>query len=122
MSLHELFHPDPATVSERDVPKFHVEAHKRLSGPLTAFSFAMVALVSTLTGAFRRHGGIIRPFIAIMAVVGLLALGLVIANLAARSPVLIPLIWVHAVAPGLICVWILFGPRFRARLLVSRPA
>jgi lipopolysaccharide export system permease protein len=122
MSLHELFHPDPATVAARDVPKLLVEAHKRLSGPLTAFSFAMVALVSVLTGAFRRHGGIIRPFIAIMTVVGLLALGLVIANLAARTPVLIPLIWVHALAPGLVCAWVLFGPRVFAPFLQTRPA
>lgn len=116
MSLHELFHPNPATVSARDVPKFHVEAHKRLSSPLTVASFAMIALVSVLTGTFRRHGGLMRPLAAILTVVGLLALGLAIANLAARDPVLIPLIWVQAVAPALISAWLLFGPELAARI------
>jgi lipopolysaccharide export system permease protein len=94
------------------VPKWHAEAHKRLATPFTAASFAMVALVSVLTGAFRRYGGFIRPLVAILAVVGLLALGLAIGNLAARDNALIPLIWVHAVLPGVICAWILYGPRF----------
>ena len=109
MSLHELLHPDMAVVSARDVPKLLVEAHKRLSGPLTAASFALVALVSVLTGTFRRHGGLLRPVVAVGTIVGLLALGLAIGNVAARVPALIPLIWLHAVAPGAICAWILFG-------------
>jgi lipopolysaccharide export system permease protein len=109
MSVHDLLNPDPSWVSPRDVPKFIVEAHKRLSGPLTAASFAMIALVSVLTGTFRRHGGIMRPITAIMSVVGLLALSLGIGNLAARDMLLIPLIWVEAGAPAVICAWILFG-------------
>ena len=112
MSVQELLHPDPSWVSPRDVPKFVVEAHKRLSGPLTAGSFAMVALAFVLTGAFRRYGGLMRPLAAIMLVVGLLAIGLAVGNLAARDPDLIPLIWIQAAAPGIICGWILFGPRW----------
>ena len=111
MSLEELRHPDPAVVSARDMPKLLVEAHRRLSGPFTAASFAMVALVSVLTGNFRRHGGLLRPVASVLGVVGLLALGLGVGNIAARAPLLIPLIWVHAIAPGLICAWLLFVPR-----------
>jgi len=110
MSLDELLHPDPAAVSSRDAPKLLVEAHRRLSAPFTAASFALVALVSVLTGAFRRHGGLLRPVLAVLTIVGLLALGLAVSNLAARVPVLIPLIWVHAIAPGLICAWMLYAP------------
>jgi lipopolysaccharide export system permease protein len=110
MSLHELLHPDLTVVSARDVPKFLVEAHRRLSGPFTCVSFAMVALVTVLSGAFRRHGGILRPVVAVLTVVGLLALGLAVANLAARQPLLIPLIWVHAIAPGLLGAWMLYAP------------
>jgi lipopolysaccharide export system permease protein len=113
MSLGELLHPDPAIVMARDRPKFVVEAHRRLTAPLTAGSFALVALVAVLRGAFQRHGGLLRPFVAVLVVVGLLALGLMIANLAARVPALIPLIWVHATAPGVICAWILFAPELR---------
>ncbi len=113
MSLGELLHPDPAIVMARDRPKFVVEAHRRLTAPLTAGSFALVALVAVLRWAFQRHGGLLRPFVAVLVVVGLLALGLMIANLAARVPALIPLIWVHATAPGVICAWILFAPELR---------
>jgi lipopolysaccharide export system permease protein len=112
VSLHDLLHPTPEILPmQRDVPKWHAEAHKRLASPFTAASFAMVAMVSVLTGAFRRHGGFIRPLVAVLAVVGLLAVGLAIGNLAARDNALIPLIWVHAILPGVICAWILYGPR-----------
>lgn len=109
MTLQELLHPD-ASVPARDVGKLQVEGHRRLSSPLTAASFALVALVSVLTGGFRRHGGIVRPVAAVLVVVALLALGLTVANLAARQPLLLPLIWVQAVMPGLICLGVLFGP------------
>jgi lipopolysaccharide export system permease protein len=109
MSMRELLNPETA-LNPRDVGKQLVEAHRRLSGPFTAASFALVALFSVLTGAFHRHGTVFRPMIAVLTVVGLLALGLALANLAARQPVLIPLIWVHAIAPGVLAAWFLFAP------------
>ena len=111
MSLSELLHPPPGLVSDRDLPKLLVEAHKRLSSPFTAASFALVALVSVLMGTFRRHGGLLRPMVAVLTVVALLAIGLAFANLATRAPVLIPLIWLHAILPGLVAGWVLIGPQ-----------
>lgn len=111
MSLAELL--DPPTGSDilaRNAGKFQVEAHRRLSAPFTAMSFAMIALVSALSGAFSRHGNIRRPAVAILVVVGLLALGLALLNLAARETVLIPLIWAQAILPGLGCAIYLFAP------------
>jgi lipopolysaccharide export system permease protein len=113
MSLAELMHPD-ATVNPRDAAKFLVEAHRRLSAPLTAMSFALVALLSVLTGAFQRHGNVLRPLAAVLSVVALLALGLAIANLAARQAELIPLIWLHAILPGAVCGWLLLGSQVMA--------
>ena len=40
----------------------------------------------------------------------LLALGLAIDNIAARDNALIPLIWVHAILPGVVCAWLLLVP------------
>jgi lipopolysaccharide export system permease protein len=108
MGTGELLHPPPS-VLPRDIGKFEIEAHRRLSSPLTAASFAMIALLSVLAGPFRRHGNLLRPFTAVMSVVGLLALGLTIGNLAARRTALIPLIYIEAVLPGLFCAWRLFG-------------
>ena len=126
MSLAELMNPESA-LNSRDVGKLLVEANRRLSAPFTAASFALVALLSVLTGAFRRHGSVVRPLMAVGAVVALLAVGLAVANLAARQTVLIPLIWVHAVVPGVIAAWLLFVPppaatRIRKRLKRRRPA
>lgn len=109
--LDQLLNPAPGTVSARDAPRWRVEGHKRLATPLTTLSYTLIALVASLTGAFSRHGGILRPALAIATVVGLLATGLAVGNLAARNTALIPLLWVHAIAPGVVAVWVLFGPR-----------
>ena len=125
MSIGELLHPPPE-IPARDYGKLLVEAHRRVAAPLTAASFALVALLAVLRGTFHRHGNILRPLIAVGAVVGLLALGLAISNLAAREPLLVPLIWVHAIVPGLVCAWVLFAPEVADRrqpiLLRARPA
>ena len=113
MSITELLNPPPGLVAERDLPKLMVEASRRLSSPFTAFSFAMVALVAVLMGSFRRHGNLLRPLLAVLVMVALLALGLAVANLATRDPRLVPLIWVHALAPGLVAAWLLLGPELR---------
>jgi len=115
-----LLHPRLAL--PRDVPKWIAEAHKRLAGPLASISYALVALVSVLMGAFQRHGGIFRPLGSVLAVVLLVALGLTIDGLAARDNALIPLIWVRAVLPGVVCGLLLFVPWPSRRLAARRAA
>jgi lipopolysaccharide export system permease protein len=108
-SLAELFDPHPANA--QDIGKWRAEADRRLAAPWSTLSFAMVALLSVLTGSFRRFGGMLRPVIAIGAIVALLAVGLAVGNLAARDNRLIPLIWVQAILPGLVCAAALFVPQ-----------
>jgi lipopolysaccharide export system permease protein len=108
VGIGELLNPRLAL--PRDVPKWIAEAHKRLSGPLASISYALVALVSVLTGAFQRHTSLIRPLVSVFVVVLLVALGLTIDGLAARDNALIPLIWARAVLPGVICAVVLFVP------------
>ena len=110
MSLAELTHPETSALNARDSGKFLVEAQRRLSAPFTALSFALVALQSVLAGTFRRHGNVLRPLAAVLSVVALLAAQLAVANLAARSTALLPLVWVVAVGPGLVCAVLLFAP------------
>jgi lipopolysaccharide export system permease protein len=119
MSLSELLHPNPAVVNPRDFTKLRAEAHKRLSSPLTALSFALLGLVSVLTGTFRRHGGLLRIVASVLLIVGLLALQLALYNLAAREPSLVSLIWLQATAPGVIAAWILLVPRLERRRAVA---
>ena len=114
MSIGELLDPPPGLVSDRDRGKLLAEAHRRLTSPITAVGFTLVALVSVLTGGFQRRGGILRPFGAVLAIVALLAAGLLTINLAQRQPELTPLIWIQALAPVLAAGWLLFGPRTSA--------
>ncbi|MBY0336786.1 MAG: LPS export ABC transporter permease LptF [Acetobacteraceae bacterium] len=107
-SLEELFSPEEG-VSQRDRRRFLAEAHQRLASPLTAVSLALLALAVALTGQFRRHGGGLSLFLGGALVVALLAVGLGIANSAARQPALLPLIWLHAILPGLVSAWVLSG-------------
>jgi lipopolysaccharide export system permease protein len=104
---------DPHPYFERDRPKWLAEGHKRLTAPLTTLSYALVGLFSALGGMFRRHGGVARPLVTVGAMVGLLATGLAFGTLAARDNSLLLLMWVHAMVPGMICAWMLFGPRLR---------
>jgi lipopolysaccharide export system permease protein len=80
-------------------------------------------LLSVLTGTFRRHGSFIRPLVAVGTMVVLLALGFAVQNLAAGNTVWLPLMWLQAIGPGVVCAWLLLGPqlldRFRFRY---RPA
>ena len=119
VGLDALLDPHPSNV--QDIPKWKAEAQKRLSSPLTGVSFSLVALLSVLTGTFRRHGGILRPLIAISGIVALLALGLAIGSLAARDNRLIPLIWLHAVLPGIVCFWLLVGPQLLLGRTIRAP-
>jgi lipopolysaccharide export system permease protein len=108
VGISDLLHPTLAL--PRDVSKWIAEGHKRLAAPLASVSYALVALVSVLTGAFQRHGGVLRPLFSVLAVVLLVALGLVIDGLAARDNTLIPLIWVRTLLPGTVCALVLFAP------------
>jgi len=94
----------------RDAPKWIAEGHKRLASPLNAISYALIALVSILMGAFQRHGGFLRPLTSVMTVVVLVALGLTVNGLAARDNALIPLIWALAILRGVVCAFLLLMP------------
>jgi lipopolysaccharide export system permease protein len=115
MSLGELLDPHPT--NPHDVPKWIAEGNKRLAGPLSALSYALIALVAVLSGRFRRHGSLIRPMVAIVVMVALLALGLAMENLAARDNAMLPMIWLQSTLPGIVCCWIMFAPQWRLRQL-----
>jgi lipopolysaccharide export system permease protein len=113
MSIQELLHPPSGVFPERDLPKLRVEAHRRLATPFTTLGYTLVALLASLTGTFRRHGGVVRPLAAVLVVVALLAAALAVTNLAARNNALIPLLWLQALLPPLLGGWLLFGPQLR---------
>jgi lipopolysaccharide export system permease protein len=120
-SLVELFHPGPL-LSASDQSKWLVEGYRRLSAPLTVVGFTLIGLLATLGGAFRRHGAILRPFLAVAAVTLLVAAGLGVNNFAARHLHLLPLIWLTTLLPGLAAGLSLFIPRAFAQPYFRRPS
>ena len=113
LSMAELIDP-PAELlaAPREGERIRMELNRRLTAPLTTFSFVMIALAATLTGRFQRHGGFLRPLIAVLIVVGLLAIGLALTNLAVRMPAMMPLLWVHALLPGVLAGFWLLAEEF----------
>lgn len=107
-SLMELLAPDE-DVSARDRLRYRAEAHQRLANPLTAIGLALLALAVALTGEFRRFGGGLRLFAGCVVMVALLAAGLTLGSAAARQNALLPLVWLHAILPGLLSVWVIAG-------------
>lgn len=120
MPLHDLLDPHP--VFERDRPKMIAEGHKRLTEPLTSISYAMVALFSAVGGSFRRQGNFVRPMLTVLVMVGLLAAGFGASSAAARDNHLIFLMWLQAIVPGVVCAWLLMGPKIAWPRHKRRPA
>jgi lipopolysaccharide export system permease protein len=120
-SMFDLFHPGPLLPASAQ-SKWLVEAHRRLTAPLTVIGFTLIGLLATLGGAFRRHGGLLRPFLAVAAVTLLVAAGLGVNNFVARHLQLLPLIWLTTVLPGIGAGLSLFMPRAFAPPYFRRPS
>jgi lipopolysaccharide export system permease protein len=113
---------NPQMQNPRDVSKWIAEGHKRLSSPFSAMSYAFVGLLSVLTGTFRRHGSFVRPLVAVGTMVVLLAIGFAVQNLAAGDTVWLPLMWLQAIGPGVVCAWLLLGPQLLDQFRYQRAA
>ncbi|MBQ5546097.1 MAG: hypothetical protein H7707_01215, partial [Acetobacter sp.] len=66
-----------------------------------------VGLIAILQGQFSRYEDVIRPFIAVLTVISLLALNLFCQNLAGRNLILLPLVPLISILPAGICAIIL---------------
>ena len=108
--LELLDPPASERVSARDRARFTVEAHQRLSGPFLTLSLAAVALALLLGGEFSRQGRPGRVLAAIAIGAALVAAWLAIGNAVASRLVLLPLIWVHALLPGIVALALLIRP------------
>jgi lipopolysaccharide export system permease protein len=111
--LDVLLHP-PSTLSRIDQARWIAEAHKRVTAPIAAVTYALMALLSVLTGAFQRHASILRPLISVGGVVVLLALSLALQTLTARDNATAPLLWAETIVPPLVFALLLFGPQVLA--------
>lgn len=80
----------------------------------------MVGLATALTGQFRRHGGSLKLAVGVGLVVGLLAVGLAVGNLAARHNTFIWLIWAQTLLPMVVSAWFMTGLPLLPRATAAR--
>lgn len=118
-STAELLDP-PSDLAQYDriVRQMHAELHHRLSSPLFALAFTLVALASLLSGEFNRRGQASRVTVAILGVVVLQSASLGLTSLATRMGAFIPLMYLLPLLVLGPTGWVLA----RGRLPRRRPA
>lgn len=114
-STAELLNPPPQMAgNDAMVRDLIAELHHRLSSPLLALAFTMVALASLLSGEFSRRGQAARVTIAVLLVMLLQAAALGLTSLAGKMLAFVPLMYLVpllALAPA---TWIM-ARRLRRR-------
>lgn len=108
-------------ISKRDIGKFTIEAHKRLTSPLTALGFTLIALCLLIMGSFSRRSQSKQITTAVLILVVLVASSYALENTAAKKLSLIPLLYAHALLPIIICSILLFNPFVFKRFLRKQP-
>ena len=96
--------------NQNDYGKFVVEGHQRLTSPMTALGFALIAFVTLLTGDYSRRGHLKRIIIAVTIFVVLVLLNLGLINFSAKNLRLIPALYIGNGLPILVTLVILLTP------------
>ncbi len=114
--LHELFIPGDTAADRRNADTFRAEGHDRLASPLFSLTLTLLALAAVLAGRFDRRG--IGRRVAITIAIALLVrlAGVAAVNLAAKSPYLIPLLYLNIGLPLIISWYLLARLPRRPRL------
>lgn len=94
----------------RDIGKFTIEAHKRLTSPLTALGYTLIALCLLIMGSFSRRTQSKQITIAVFLLIALVSSSYGLENTAAKRLHLIPLLYLHAILPIVICTILLLNP------------
>jgi lipopolysaccharide export system permease protein len=108
--LSELFFPTKGIDDVNNYYKLRAEGHQRLVSPLYALGFACIALALLLSGEFDRRGQARAVLTATLAVVLVETAGLGLSNVAAKLPLLVPLMYINAIAPIFIALYYLLSP------------
>ena len=100
-------------VSARVAVRMRAEGNQRLIEPLAALSFACIGLSFLLTGGFSKRGQTQRIVGAIFTVVLVQSAALGAANLAGKDPIFTPLMYVVALLPIAVGLYIIVKPGWR---------
>ena len=116
--LHELLEPGEGPDDIANSDKMFAEAHQRLTAPLYAVVFVLIAVASMLFGEYNRRRDWTRILIAAVAAMIVQTLGLSFTSVVSNAPALVPLMYANIIIPVLICAYVLATTR-RARVLRS---
>jgi len=113
-TVAELFNVrDDRYVAPSDYGKFMIEAHRRLTVPLSSVGFTLIAVVCLMSGRFSRSGQPRAILLAVGIVVVLLLTTMALENLAARDLKLIPTLYMVAGLPIVLSLFALAKPRHK---------
>ncbi len=113
--LVELLRPRLESVRDRHLAgEMRAEGHQRLAAPLLNLSFAAIALAVLFGGEYQRRGRVPRIALGGALVVAIETAHLGVTSLATDAPAFLPLIYLNAVAPGLIAGYLLWAGDRRA--------
>lgn len=113
--LDELWDADPNELGPSEYRRFRVELHSRLTSPLYALGFTLVACAILLTSGFNRRGQIAPILTAVAAMVGIQAVALGASNLATGNLAFVPAIYLAALIPIAAGGWQLVRPPWPIR-------
>ncbi len=99
-TINELLNPDPANERDRkSAREFIIEIHRRVTAPLLAISFVLIALNCLLLGETERRGQSRRIILAVGLIVLLQTLSMAVDNMTKDTLSGIPLRYLIALAP-----------------------
>ncbi len=108
-------------LSARVAVRMRAEGHQRLVEPLNSLGFTCVALAFLLTGAFSRRGQTGRIVMAIFAIILLQSAALGAANIAGKATLFTPLMYVVALLPIAVGLYIIARPGRRSPVRRTLP-
>jgi lipopolysaccharide export system permease protein len=115
--LRDLLFPGNSQMDRQHYDRLRAEGHNRLTSPLYALTFALIALAALLSGDHNRRGQSRRILIAIVVTVTVQSGSVMASGLASRHAAFIPLIYANVLMPmGLSLWWMLRHPRRRRTL------
>ena len=109
--LHELLDPGGGPRDIANAGKLFAEAHWRLTAPLYAVAFVLIAVVSMFYGAYDRRRDWTRIVVAAGAVMTVQTLALGFTSIVANAPELVSLMYANVAIPVVVCLYLLFTTR-----------
>ena len=107
-SLKELFTtPRDKLPNDKTYHRFRMEGFKRLAMPFYNLSFMLIAAAGLLTGNFNRRGHNKRIIVTVLIMAGVQIAALGVENLCMRNLYFVPLIYILAIAPIFVCLYVL---------------